>query len=87
MQTVVDQATILPAARNDPIGWAKKKLTDLGPSFDLPADAKMDVQKQGEIGLRATLRYTQPVNLLPFGLYVYPYEFNHTATTDKFLTK
>lgn len=87
MQIYVDQSTVTPAAKGDQVAWTRRKIAEVSKSFDVPPDAILDVKKAGEISISATVTYTTPVNLLPFGLYVYPFQFNHTATTAALLTK
>ena len=87
MQTVVDQSSAVYAARENPAGWVQKKLAASAPSFGVPAEAAVTVQQSAEAGIIASVKYTTPVNLLPFGIYTYPYEFNHTARTATMLTK
>ena len=87
MQTVVDQSSAVYAARENPAGWVQKKLAASAPSFGVPAEAAVTVQQSAEAGIIASVKYTTPVSLLPFGLYTYPYEFNHTARTATMLTK
>ncbi len=87
MQTCVDQAAVSPAAKADSVAWTRKKIAEIAPSFGVPPQATLDVKKTGDVALSATVTYTYPVNVLPFGLYTYPYQFNYTATTAALLTK
>ena len=53
---------------------------------NLPPNAYIQV-KQTNNSVQAHVAYTKQVNLLPFGLYKYNYEFNHVATPTGFLFK
>jgi hypothetical protein len=87
MQTIVDQSAFVPAARDGGPAWVQRKIQESAPKFDVPQEADIKVQREGDATLTATVKYTQKVSLLPFGLYVYPYEFSHTARTATLLTK
>jgi len=51
---------------------------------NLPPDAVIDIKATGK-GLTASAWYVKQVNILPFGLYKYKYEFNYTATPSGYL--
>jgi hypothetical protein len=87
MQTIVDQSSAVPAARENQAGWVEKKLTQVAPTYGVPADAQIIVQNSGDAGITASVNFTAPVSLLPFGIYTYPYEFKHTTKTSAMLTK
>lgn len=54
--------------------------------YNIPADALVEVkQGQGPVAVHAS--YRQPVNMLPFGLYKYTYQFDYTATPQGYLLK
>jgi hypothetical protein len=38
-------------------------------------------------GLKAQVKFSKDIDLLPLGLYKYHYEFDHTAAPNGFLTK
>lgn len=85
MQTAVVQGTALPNG-NDPIGVIKFRLKRVGAAHSIPLNAFMEVKHLNGI-VQARVAYTQDVALLPFGLYTYHYQFDHTATPSGFLTK
>jgi hypothetical protein len=87
MQTVVDQSSAVPAARENQGGWVQKKIETLAPDYGAPKDAKLEVRVGEDMGITASMKFTTPVSILPFGLYEYPYEFSHTAKTSTMLTK
>ncbi len=54
--------------------------------YNIPSDAVMEV-KQGQGPVTAHASYQQPVNMLPFGIYKYNYQFNYTAAPTVYLLK
>ncbi len=85
MQTAVVQGTALPNGGN-PVGATQYRLKRLADNTNLPPDTFIEV-KQVNGGLQAHVFYSKKVNLLPFGLYVYNYQFDHIATPAGFLMK
>lgn len=54
--------------------------------YRIPSDAVIEVlPNQGRIAAHAS--YQQPVNILPFGIYKYTYQFDYTATPQGYLLK
>ena len=54
--------------------------------YDIPSDALLEVRPgQGHIAAHAS--YRQPVNILPFGIYKYNYDFNYTAVPTGYLLR
>lgn len=85
MNTAVLQGLALPG-RLDPVDNVKARLQKAFAQNNVPADAFMEVKRQGN-SLTARVTYTKVVNILPFGLYTYTYNFDHTATPTGFLLK
>lgn len=85
MQTLVVQLSAIPNGK-DPLVEIKTKLRKAGDANGIPADAVIEA-KQNNGMLTATVRYNKELDLLPFGLYKYKYQFDHTATPAGFLTK
>jgi hypothetical protein len=54
--------------------------------YDVPSDALIEV-KPGQGYVAAHASYRQPVNILPFGMYKYNYQFDYTATPTGYLLK
>jgi hypothetical protein len=54
--------------------------------YSIPSDALLEV-KPGQGHIAAHASYRQPVNLLPFGMYKYNYDFNYTAVPTGYLLK
>jgi len=85
MSTAVLQGLALPGKLN-PVDNVKQKLQRAAQINSLPADAMIDVKQNGNV-LTAHVTYTKPVSILPFGIYKYNYQFDHTATPTGFLLK
>jgi hypothetical protein len=85
MQTAVVQGTALPNG-NDPLGVIKARLKRVAVSNSIPPNAFMEVKHINNV-VQARVAYVQDVEILPFGLYTYHYQFDHTATPAGFLAK
>lgn len=85
MQTAVVQGTALPNG-NDPLGVIKARLKRIAVNNSLPPNAFMEVKQVNNV-VQARVAYSQDVHILPFGLYTYHYQFDHTATPTGFLAK
>lgn len=85
MSTAVLQGLALPGKMN-PVDNVKARIQKAITTNDIPADAQMIVTMAGNV-LQARVVYTKPVSILPFGIYTYKYQFDHTATPSGFLLK
>ena len=85
MQTAVIQGTALPNG-NDPLGVIKARLKRVAANNSVPTNAFMEVKHVNNV-VQARVAYAQDVQILPFGLYTYHYQFDHTATPTGFLAK
>ena len=85
MQTAVVQG-FAATGKMSPVDIVKKKIAASAQSNDLPPDYLIEVKATNN-SLYAHVVYTKEVPLLPFGIYNYQYEFDHTATPTGFLTK
>ena len=86
MQTVVVQGSALPNISQKPVDVVKNRLQKVLSDNNIPADAFVEV-KQIKGVMQARVAYTKQVNMLPFGIYKYNYQFDHTAIPAGFLTK
>jgi len=84
MQTAVVQGSALPTG--NPVAATQVRIKQSADSNNLPADTFIEV-KQIKGGIQAHAIYTKKVNILPFGIYVYNYKFDHTAAPVGFLMK
>lgn len=85
MQTAVIQGLAMPG-RLSPVDMVKQKLQVSLQSNNIPPDAFVEVKQIKNI-IQARIVFTKEVPILPFGIYTYHYEFDHTATPTGFLTK
>ena len=85
MQTAVIQGLALPPSGGNPAEVLKNKLLRIAADQQLPP-ALVDVRQVNNV-LTAHVRYSKEVSIVPFGIYNYHYEFDHTATPSGFLLK
>jgi hypothetical protein len=85
MQTAVVQGLALPAKVN-PVENVKARILQSAQRNDVPADVVIDVKQAGN-AISAHVVYQKEVSILPFGIYRYKYQFDHTATPTGFLLK
>jgi hypothetical protein len=83
MSTAVLQGLAMPGKMN-PVDNVKVRVQKAMVTNEVPTDAQMTVTMKGT-EIRAHVTYTKPVSLLPFGIYTYRYQFDHTATPTGFL--
>ncbi len=86
MEGAVIKGTVLPTTGKAPVDAVKKKLFEAAKSNAIPDDAVFEVKLQGKT-IIGHVSYSKDVELLPFGLYVYTYVFDHTSEPSGFLTK
>lgn len=81
MQTIATNATILPAATtgNNQVSWATTELSRLAAQYEMPPTA-FKAEMAGP-SVKVSVKYRHKVSMLPFSLYVYEYDFDHTVTT------
>lgn len=53
---------------------------------ETPADAIFEIKPQGSY-IQAHVAYQKKINILPFGLYKYDYDFSYTAVPTGYLLK
>jgi hypothetical protein len=85
METTVVQAMAVPP-NVKPVDMVKKRLTRAAAEDDVPADMFLEVKQTGNV-VQARVAYTKQVSILPFGIYDYAYNFDHTATPAGYLAK
>lgn len=85
MQTSIVQVTAMPTTTSSPPEMLKARLVKLATENQLPP-AVIDVRQINNV-LTANVRYSKDVNIVPFGIYNYHYEFDHTVTPSGFLLK
>ena len=85
MQTAVVQGMAVPVGVT-PMDSVKARVQRAVISNDIPSNALVEV-KPIKDGVSAHVAYSKQVSILPFGLYNYNYQFDHTATPTGFLLK
>ena len=86
MQTAVVQAVALPGANMSMNDTVKTKVKHAAVNNNVPSDALIEVKQNNGV-TQAHVKYTKKVDILPFGLYTYNYQFENTATPTGFLFK
>ncbi len=84
LRMAVLQGSALPSGNS--VGTTEARIKQSAESNQIPADAVIQV-KQIKGGVQAQAVYSKKVNILPFGLYVYNYQFDYTAAPTGFLMK
>jgi len=85
MQTAVVQGMAVPTGAA-PTTLLKGKLQRALLDNNIPSDALVEIKQVNNV-MQAHVQYTKRVNILPFGIYKYNYNFDHTATPTGFLLK
>ncbi|HMS11368.1 MAG TPA: hypothetical protein PKE66_17895, partial [Pyrinomonadaceae bacterium] len=85
MDTAVGEGMGTPG-RLKPAGGGSDYIRRAATDNDVPGDAFVEVKDTGKY-VQASASYTVDVNVLPFGIYKYKYQFDHTAVPTGFLTK
>lgn len=87
MNELVTNAFAMPNAPASNPETVKQRLRSYGNDYGIPSDALIKVDKMDNGGLKAQVKFSKEIELLPFHLYKYNYEFEHIATPNGFLTK
>ena len=85
MQTAVVQGMAVPPGIQ-PVDMVKGKLQKAIIENNIPTDVFVQVKPTNN-SVVAHVSYTKQVNILPFGIYKYKYQFDNTATPTGFLFK
>ncbi|MFL6467091.1 MAG: hypothetical protein ACJ72Z_03945 [Pyrinomonadaceae bacterium] len=85
MDTAVVKGLAAPGQLK-PADVVKAHIQRAAQDYEIPADAVIEI-KPNAGAIQAHVTYTKPVNMLPFGLYKYNYQFNHVAAPVGYLTK
>lgn len=85
MQTAVVQGMAVPAGIT-PLEMVRGKIQKAIVNNDIPTNALVEV-KPTKDSISARVAYSKQVPILPFGLWTYNYQFDHTATPTGFLLK
>lgn len=86
MDGAVVKGTVLPTTAKNPLDAVKMKLNQVARSNDIPDNAIIEVYQVGQ-SITGRVRYAKYVELLPFGLYQYTYNFDYTSAPSGYVTK
>lgn len=87
MHETILNAYGMPNAPTSQPEQIKAKLRHFCDINDVPPDAVIKVDRTTDNAPRAQISYTKQINMLPFGLFKYNYQFNHVEQPVGFLTK
>lgn len=85
MDTAVVKGLGTPGGMS-PLNIVKAHLTRAVADADVPPDAIVEVRPMGT-HIQAYVSYQKPVEILPFGIYKYSYDFEYTAAPTGYLLK
>jgi len=69
-----------------PMETVKATIQKAARDYNIPADAFIEIKPVGSM-IQAHVVYTKPIDILPFGLYKYSYNFDYLARPTGFLLK
>lgn len=85
LHTAVVQGSALPGTAGNPVDVTKLRLKNYLAKNGI-TDAFIDVKSNGGM-MKGTIKYTKTIDILPFGLYKYQYNFDNTDSPMGFLMK
>ena len=85
MNETVMNAYAMPTVVTSQPEVVRERLRRMGNDSDVPADAYFKVDKAENGALKVQVYFKRQINILPFGLYRYNYEFNHVAVPNGLL--
>lgn len=86
INAAVMQGLLVPPTTGTPIDITKKRIASLIKTNDIPENAYVEVKQLNGV-LQARVAFNKQVHILPFGLYDYNYQFDHTSNSRGFLTE
>ena len=69
-----------------PADVVKAHIDRAAKDYDVPGNAVIVIRPSGN-AIQAHVAYSKSIDMLPFGLFKYNYQFNHVATPVGYLTK
>jgi hypothetical protein len=80
MHNIIVQVQAAPHGTSEPLtDKLKKRLRMVASENGVPGNALIEVTEAGS-NMKARVKFTRQVDILPFGLYKYQYQFDNTAT-------
>ena len=86
MDTAVVKA-LGSSGRLKPLDVVTASIRKASRDHNIPEDAVIEIKPVQGAVVEAYVAYSRPVNMLPFGVYQYNYEFEHTARPVGYLLK
>jgi len=74
------------AGRIQPVEVVQASIKKASFDYDIPAEAFVDIKPVNGV-VQAHVAYTRQINMLPFGLYKYNYNFDYLARPTGYLLK
>ncbi len=84
MDGAVVKGTAMPTTGKAPLEEVRKKLFRVAQNNEIPPEAIIEVKQTGQT-IIGRVRYAKYVELLPFGLYKYTYNFDYTSAPVGFV--
>lgn len=85
MDTAVVKGLSAPANMK-PVDVVKAHIQRAAGDYEIPSDAVIEVIPNGRV-IQAHVAYRHKVDILPFGIYKYNYDFDYTAIPQGYLLK
>jgi uncharacterized protein involved in high-affinity Fe2+ transport len=85
MDTAVVKA-LAASGQMKPLDVAAATVQKAARDYDIPSDAFVEIKPVNGV-VQVHVVYTQPVNMLPFGMYKYNYNFDYNARPVGYLLK
>ena len=85
MDTAVVKA-LGASGRVQPMDVVKASITKASADYNVPADALVEIKPVNGV-VQAHVQYNRQVNMLPFGMYKYTYNFDYVARPVGYLLK
>jgi hypothetical protein len=84
MDGAIVKGTAMPTSGKAPLDAVKTKLYLAARTNEIPPEATIEVKQIGQT-IIGRVRYAKYVELLPFGLYKYTYNFDYTSAPKGFV--
>jgi hypothetical protein len=82
MKNSVVQVLAMPVSADKPNEKIKAKIKRVAGENGIPPSLTVDVAEAGK-EIRTHVKFTRPIDVLPFGIYKYNYEFDETVTENR----
>ena len=86
MEAAVVQGTVVPMIKKTPLDAVRYNLDRAAKANGIPETALIEAKQIGNT-IQGHVFYSRDVNILPFGLWVYTYDFDYTVVPTGYLAK